>query len=217
MFQNQIKMKHKSLFLAFLFLSVKISAQSGNLEFMAGHSYFHYQHSMSKTLKKNGSVGWQHIATLIKQYENNPEKGGVADELMNQVYITFKTSRTISFKGGLFYTNTTGFKPSAAIQFLFMRKQWMMIVSPRIDVMKNPSYEIFMVTNYSPSINDKWKLHFRLQAMSSVSRFHDRSYQLARIGAGYKGLQFGAGINFDEYGKSFKLHNNAGIYFQAAL
>jgi hypothetical protein len=210
-------MKHKLFFLAFILLCSKIYAQKGNLEIMTGDAYLHYQHSFTGEIKPGSIVGWQHIATLIKQYETNPEKGGLPDEVMNQFYVTLKASKAISLKGGLFYTNATGFKPSAAVQFLFGKNNWVMVISPRIDIMKNPSYELFLVTSYTKPVNDLWKLYFRLQAMTSVARFHNRSYQLARVGVSYKGLQFGAGLNFDEYGRNKKVYNNLGIFIQAAL
>jgi hypothetical protein len=210
-------MKHKLFFFSIIFLCSKMYAQKGNLELMTGDSYLHYQHSFTGKIKTDGIIGWQHIATLIKQYNTNPEKGGIPDEVMNQFYVTLNASKAVSFKGGLFYTNATGFKPSAAVQFLLVKKNWMMVISPRIDIMKNPSYELFVVTSYTAPLNELWKLYFRLQAMTSVAHFHNRSYQLARVGASFKGLQFGAGLNFDEYGRDKKIYNNLGIFIQAAL
>lgn len=210
-------MTHKILLVVVLLMGRELHAQSGSAEFLAGHSYLHYQHSIHKSIRPGSVMGWQHIATLIKHYETDPEKGGLPDEVMNQFYLSVRVARGISLKGGLFYTNATGFKPSVSAQFTFSKKDWMMVLAPRMDIKKNPSYELFVVSGYSPDISRTWKLYFRIQAMSSVGKFHNRSYQLIRAGFSHKRMQFGAGFNSDFYGRSGIMHTNAGLFVQMSL
>jgi hypothetical protein len=211
-------MKHAFTLLLFVFVSAKMSAQIGPAELMVGHRYIHYQHSLSNSIKTNSKIGWQHIATLIKRYNTNTEKNGLPDELMNQVYLTARINSFMAIKGGLFYTNVGGFKPSIGLQFMVRKKSWMAIASPRVDIARNAAYEMFAVAEYTPSLSANTRLYARLQAMSSINaRQHNRSYQQIRIGAECNGFQFGGGLTLDEYGTNRTVYYNKGIFIRKVL
>lgn len=196
-----------------LLASQLVKAQSGNLDLMAGHEYLHYQHSVVYVFKNNSGVGWQHLAALIKRYEADEKYPTLKDELMNQVYLTARLSNSFTIKGGLFYTNVGGFKPSVSVQYSIVKSNWLMIVSPRADVVKNGAFEMFLAAEYKPAISSNLRLYTRLQAMTSITRIqHNRSYQLIRLGVEFKKLQFGAGLTLDEYGKKKNAHYNSGLF-----
>ena len=200
-----------------MLLTVRVVAQKGAVELMGGDNYIHYQHSLAQSFKAGSKLGWQHIATLIKRYHTSLDKTQPADELMNQAYVTAAINSFFSVKSGLFYTNAGGFTPSVALQFMVRKKQWALVVSPRTDIKKNASYELFAVTEYMPALSENAKLYFRLQAMSSVNKqHHNRSYQLLGIGLAIKELQFGTGLTLDEYGTKDRVHNNMGIFIRKA-
>lgn len=195
-----------------------VSAQAGPAELMAGNKYIHYQHSISQSFNSGAVFGWQHIATLIKRYNTNVEKKGFPDELMNQAYITATISQSISLKGGLFYSNAGGFKPSVGLQFFRHKKDWVVILSPRADIGKLAAYELFVLTEFTPAVSQKMRLYFRVQAMSNVgSKQHNRSYQQVRIGFDTGGFQIGGGVTLDEYGTSDAMHYNAGVFIRKML
>jgi hypothetical protein len=205
----------KYLFIALFFLtrSLTIQAQSGTADIMAGHEYLHYQHSLAYEFNKNSGLGWQHLATLIKRYQQDKKSPTLKDEIMNQVYLTARISQSILIKGGLFYTNATGYKPSIGIQYAIRKSNWMMVVSPRVDLVKKGAFEMFLATEFRPSLSGNIRLYSRVQAMSSVSlKQHNRSYQLIRIGIEMKSMQLGAGLVFDEYGRNRSVQCNSGIF-----
>lgn len=211
-------MRHIFIFISFFFISRNLSAQLGPAELMIGNKYIHYQHSLGQSFNQKSIFGWQHIATLIKRYNTNIEKKGFPDELMNQAYITASFNASFSLKGGLFYTNTGGFQPSVGFQFFKHNKDWTVILSPRADIGKTASYELFALTEFTPSVSDKVRLYFRIQAMSNVgSKFHNRSYQQFRMGLNVREFQIGGGITFDEYGTSDLVHYNAGLFIRKML
>ncbi|HZH65346.1 MAG TPA: hypothetical protein VEY10_10685 [Flavisolibacter sp.] len=192
-----------------------VKAQLGPVELMTGHNYFHYQHSFAQPLKPDSRLGWQHIATLIKRFNAYPEKGELPDELMNQSYLTFRFHQLLTAKGGLFYTNVGGYQPTIGLQFFWHNKHWVAIASPRIDIIKNGSYELFTSVEFSTSIGKDIELYSRLQAMSNISKeSHNRSYQLVRVGVEIKGFQLGGGLTLDEYGTSGKVHYNTGLFLR---
>ena len=142
----------------------------------------------------------------------------MSDELMNQAYLTFRIHQMFSLKGGLFYTNVGGYQPAVALQFFHRHKDWILVAAPRVDLVKNGAYELFLMAEFSPSITKKIKLYTRLQAMSNVSKEgHNRSYQLARIGLDIKNFQVGGGVTLDEYGEEGKLHVNTGVFVRRML
>lgn len=206
-------MKRLFFFIHAIVIFQNVKAQLGPIELMAGNKYIHYQHSIGQPLKTGSRFGWQHIATLIKRYNVNAERGGMPDELMNQGYLTFRLHPLLSIKSGLFYTNAGGYQPTAGLQFSWHSKDWVVVAAPRIDMIKNGAYELFTMVEYSPSIRKSLKLYTRLQAMSNISKeSHNRSYQLLRIGLEIKGFQLGGGLTLDEYGTSGKVHHNSGVF-----
>lgn len=196
------------------FLFYAAVAQTGPAELMAGDKYMHYQHSLAQSFSPESRTGWQHIATLIKRYDKAGGKTKLADELMNQVYITAQLSPVFSVKGGLFYTNIGGFKPSAGIQVFIHKKNWRLLLSPRADIAKKASYELFTMAEFTPVVAAEIKLYIRLQAMSNAGVHHNRSYQLLRLGIERKGFQYGAGITTDEYGTNGIIHVNTGVFIR---
>jgi hypothetical protein len=208
-------MKQLLLFLLGFILASKLSAQKGSAELMLGNRYLHYQHTLFQPLKDESRFGWQHIATVIKRYETQKGKAGFSDELMNQVYLTYALGKVVSVKAGLFYSNPVGYKPSLALQALLVHKHGSIVISPRINVVKEPDYELFLFSEYFLPISQKSRLLFRLQAMSNASRLqHNRSYQLFRVGVDLINLQLGAGFTLDEFGKNNKVYSNAGFFIR---
>jgi hypothetical protein len=210
----------KQLLFLFAVTSFIQNAQSqlGPIELMAGDKYLHYQHSLSQPLKAESRFGWQHIATLIKRYEPNEGKNAMPDELMNQAYVTFRIHSLLTMKSGLFYTNAGGYTPTAGLQFFLHKKDWVVILAPRVDLNRDPTYELFTMVEFNPSIRLGVKLYARLQAMSNFGRqSHNRSYQLLRVGVDLAGFQFGGGVSLDEYGTSRKVHHNTGFFVRRML
>lgn len=204
------------IILTSLLLTLQAStAQSGNADIMTGHEYLHYQHSLSYHFTKGSGLGWQHIAALVKRYERDEKNPLFKDELMNQVYLTARLSNSFTLKGGLFYTNAGGYKPSVSIQYMARKENWLVIISSRADLVKNGAFEMFLASEFKPAISEKLRLYSRFQAMTSITtRQHNRSYQFFRLGVETKALQFGIGLTVDEYGKNKTVQYNSGIFIR---
>lgn len=206
----------KSIFFVFIFFLLQnLQAQTGSVELMAGDKYLHYQHSISQSMKPGSKWGWQHIATFIKRFRTDPEKGGMPDELMNQGYLTFRVHTLLSVKAGLFYTNAGGYQPTAGLQFFRRKKDITAIINPRLDIRKNGSFELFTMLEFTPSLTRRTRLYTRMQAMTNITRgSHTRSYQMLRVGLTVKGFQVGGGLTLDEYGTTGKVHFNSGLFIR---
>jgi hypothetical protein len=137
---------------------------------------------------------------------------------MNQGYLRFNISPAFSVMAGYFYATVPDFGASVALQYFKKHKDWLFVLSPRIDIKKNGAYEIFGLAEYRPSIGRQLKLYSRIQAMSSFGPYaHNRSYQRIRLGIDVANFQFGAGLNIDEFGPDPLVKYNAGLFLRKEL
>jgi len=193
-------------------------AQTFIAEVMPGNRYLFYQHISNQKFKENGKAGAVHIANVSNWYEQNPAKGGMNNEVMNQLYISMQAGRKITFMGGIFYSNNTGIKPALALQYAHVFKEGLFILVPRIDLMTKGSAELMGMLEYHPQLTKHLKIYSRWQFMSNIGPYHhNRSYQRARLGVHIKKFQAGIGINLDEYGNTIQLKVNAGLFFRKAF
>lgn len=201
-----------------LLTSGKLSAQPMNMEGMPGNKYFFYQHSLSRQLGEKSRFNVKHIASVIARYNTNAESGGKANEIMNQAYLGFRLFKNLSFHAGGFYTDATNLRASAAIQFNLQRKDLLVVIIPRTDIMKQGAFDIFTLLEYKPVVADQVKLYLRIQTMSNFGPdHHNRGYQQFRLGLNAKSTQFGLGLNLDEYGEKLKMYSNWGIFIKKEI
>ncbi len=202
----------KTIIALIIFLiSINVTAQHSSAELMAGDKYLHYQHSLVHAFVKK--VQLQHIATYITRYEHSQKPGAMGNEIMNQAYVAYTISKGLTVKGGMFYTNASGYKASLAVQLHHQFKDLTVVIAPRADITKNGAYEVFALAEYTKHLRNKISWYSRIQFMSSITKQdHSRSYQQLRLGLRYKSWQMGAGITTDEYGIAKKIHTNSGIF-----
>ena len=196
----------------------QILAQGYTAEIMPGNRYLFYQHLFHQPFRENGKTGIVHIANISTWYEQNPIKGGMSNEIMNQAYISFRAGHSFTIMGGIFYANVTGIRPAIAAQFAHRFKNGLIVLVPRADVINKGSVELMGMLEYEPHITKHTKLYTRLQFMTNTGPFHhNRSYQRARLGVHIKKLQTGIAVNVNEYGYPAKLKVNTGLFLRKAF
>lgn len=193
-------------------------AQPIPVEVHTGHHYTLYQHTINKSFHPESKFGFVHIANVSAWYNRNPEKGGMPNEVMNQGYVRYNVSPAFSIMAGYFYATVPDFGGSVAVQYFKKNKDWLFVISPRVDIKKNGSLELFALAEYKPSIGRNLKLYSRVQAMSSFGPYdHNRSYQRIRLGLEVAKFQFGAGLDIDEFGPEAMVKYNAGLFVRKEL
>ena len=211
-------MKTIILFISVLFTAVIAKTQPVIIEGLAGNNYLFYQHLIAKKFSAESPLGIMHIANVSSFYRSDKNKEQKAAEVMNQAYITAKLNQSFTLLTGIFYSNATGIRLAAGIQYAVPFKNGLWVTVPRVDVMRRGSVEMMSMLELNPPLNDHTKLYFRIQAMSNYGPYqHNRSYQRLRIGITIKGTQVGAGINLDEYGRESKVHMNTGIFLRKEI
>jgi hypothetical protein len=202
----------------FLLQGLFISAQKFTIEVLPGHKYLFYQHLFTAHFEKSKGFGVVHISNMSNWYEHDKEKGGMNNEIMNQVYISWDQSGQLKFMAGFFYANATGLKPAVALQFAQRFKNGLFVLVSRTDAVKGGSFELMSMLELQPYIYKKLQLYTRVQVMSNAGPYHhNRSYQRFRTGIQYKQIQTGIGLNVDEYGFPAKVKLNAGFFIRKAF
>lgn len=188
------------------------TAQSA-FEGVAGHNYIFYQHNVNGSL--GSGFGVKHIVNLTIRYNTDPEKGNKPNEIMNQGYLSWRASKIFTLLAGVFYSLPTDYRPAAAIQYAVKKGNWLLVLMPRADLVKNGAFDLFGLLEYKASITPELNLYTRLQAMSNMKlSHHNRSYQQFRLGIDRRHTQFGFAMHLDEYKHEGEVHINVGIFFR---
>lgn len=199
-------------------LSITAKTQPILFEGMAGNEYLFYQHLIVKKFSPESPFGVMHIANVSSLYETDITKGGRPNEIMNQAYLTTTLSKSFTLLTGMFYTNVTGIRLAAGVQYALPFKNGLWVTVPRVDIKHRGAVEIMSMLELQPPLSDKTKLYIRLQAMSNYGPYHhNRSYQRFRFGVSIRKTQIGVGVNINEYGSASKAHVNTGIFLRKEI
>lgn len=205
-------MKKTRLVLATLTVSLMNFAQPLPLEIMTGNKNYYQQFSYSKVLYKS-HLGFFNTSSLLFMY-----KEGGKSELMSQSYITFRIMEDLKLGTGVFYASVPGLNPSFNLAYSKSFKSLSVIVSPRMDIKRSPSYDLMSALELRHTFQNNFKGFLRIQTMFNYTGVkHNRSYQYLRIGIGEKDKQFGFAVNLDYYGTNYKRNINIGIFSKIIL
>jgi hypothetical protein len=214
-FLKTLDMKKSITTIVLSLLSIVLLSQTMPVELSVGNRNFLYQHTIKWKLEKDSRFGFMHIANVQTWYDMHKAKAGNADEVMNQGYISFELLKSVSVLGGFFYTDVTGIRSTAALQFVKKKSDWIFMLTPRVDIMKRGSREIFTLFEYRPELTRKLKLYTRLQVMLNHGPSHfNRGYQRLRIGIDLNKLQFGFAQNLDQFGADLSMRSNTGVFLR---
>ena len=212
-------MNMKTLRPALLMLSVAIGllahasyrpahAQPIPVEAMAGSRYASVNVVMSKSFSASSKFGFFHLNTLTAEYNDKRES-----DLTLQDLLFFEPLEGFRITGGAFYASQPGFSPTAGMQFIHAGKRWFILLAPRVNIERDPSYTVFSILRYEAAITERATLYTSLQALNIFgAEGHIKSYQWTRIGLGIGGTQFGLAANFDEFGLDPQVAFSAGVF-----
>ena len=202
------------IFSGILLLASLISfSQNIPVEVVLSDKDYRYQHFFFKELAPESRFGFFHTSSMYFFYDEKRKT-----EMMSQSYLTLDINRSITVLGGTFYANVPGFKASGALQYKYVKDNLFVLVAPRIDLWKDPSYELFTLAEYRPPISKRLSLYTRVQTMSNFSQArHNRSYQNVRLGVGNKYTQAGLALNYDQYGSEVSTVMSMGVFLRHSL
>jgi hypothetical protein len=200
-------------FAMFLFGTNDSFSQPVPVEFMLGNRYSTINVVLSKPFTENSRLGFFHLNTLTMNFSDR-NKNDLA--LQNLVFYEFLNNFRIT--GGAFYGTYPGFSPTLGMQYINPGRKWFILISPRINIEADPTYNLFSIIRYKTDINSSIKLYTSLQALNILDgESHIKSYQWLRLGLEIKGTQFGLSANFDEFGPRPKLESSFGLFIRREI
>jgi len=183
------------------------------VEFMMGYRYSTVNLVLSKPFTETSKLGFFHLNTLTVNY-NDKNKNDLA--LQNLVFYEFLKNFRIT--GGAFYSTKPGYSATVGLQYINPGKKWFILISPRVSIEGDPSFNLFSIVRYKTDITSKTRLYTSLQALNIFDcKSHIKSYQWLRIGLEIKGTQFGLSANFDEFGPNPELESSLGLFIRREI
>jgi hypothetical protein len=208
---NLLKTTVTASFLLIISCSL-INAQPIPVELMLGNKYGTVNVVFSKAFSQNSRLGFFHVNTVQFGYRDKQKNDFILQDL---AYVeTFKNLRVT---GGVVYS-AGGFNATAGLQYIFSSKKLLVLLSPRVNIESDPSYDMMTILQYKPDLSDKLKLYTRLQLLNLFSKEGNmKSYQWIRLGLEYKGVQFGLAVNIDELGPKPSAQSSFGVFIRKEL
>lgn len=156
----------------------------------------------------------------LSEYYGDYDREMPMDEFIAQTYLTYDVLPGLSVTGGTAINHVSGFSPSLGLQLAMPFKDFFFLIVPRVELIGNNNAELLGFVEYKPMFNEKWGLYSRVQALYAQNlqaKAHEISYLRLRLGASYKGFQFGLGTNHVNYGP-MKFHKDFyGVFLRASL
>ncbi len=182
------------------------------VELMTGYRYLTFNLVVSKSFTPDSRFGFFHMNTIGVVYNDKEE-----NDISMQNLLTFEPVKNFRLTGGIFYGNP-GFKPTLGMQYLITGKKLFILIAPRVNIESDPAYDFFSIVQFKTPLSENTKLYTRLQLLNLFdSGGNIKSYQWIRIGLEIKGVQFGAAVNFDEFGPDPKVEYNAGLFIRREI
>lgn len=196
----------------------KISNTPIPIEVFANKDRVSFQLLISKHFSPNSRLGFFNVTQFTGRYSTADQ---AENELMSLPLVTFDVWKGFSLNAGTFIDNYTGFSPTAGVQYLFAKQDFLLIALPRVDLVRNYNFEAFGLVEFTPKYSANWGFYTRLQGMYNHNikqNLMERSYFNVRGGMTYKNLQFGLGYNYDVYGGTLpNKHHSLGIFVRTEL
>lgn len=181
-----------------------------NVEALVADQGIVMQTIINKQFRDTPRLGFFSVSSLISDWDTHK-----LTDFMSQSGITLNVFKNLKLIGGYHYTEVTGFRPSAGLQYSYAADDWLVVLYPRADLTNNSNQENYASVDYTPQINDKYSLYTRIQGLYTFALDngdHQRSYMLARIGLKRGDYTFGIGGNLDYFGPDAQRIENIGVF-----
>lgn len=186
------------------------------IEAFAGNKGLVFQMILNKSFGQKSRFGFFTVTNFVGDYADQNQQ----NQFLSQSFLTANLWKGFYINAGVSLNYMTGFRPSAGLQYVFAKRNFLAVILPRIDLTQTKNFETFGLVEYQPKFNKEWGLYTRIQSLFNQNtqlNFHDRSYVWLRLGASYKNFQFGWGMNIDYYGPAKLNENSFGAFLRTEL
>jgi hypothetical protein len=206
------RMANSILFVGSVLLPRSVLSQAVPVELMTGLDYGTINLIVSKGLTGTSRWGFFHQSTLTADFSGDEQ-----DDLAMQQLLFFEPVKGFRLTGGAFYGGP-GFNPTAGMQYVIAGRALFVLVAPRVNIERDPSFSVFSILRYKPSIAQNTRLYLGMQALNTFDASnHIKSYQWLRVGLDRMGTQAGVAVNFDEFGPHPDLQLRVGLFVRREI
>jgi len=200
------------LFAGLLFFMHSALSQPIPVELMTGHRYASINVVVSKNFSETSRLGFFHLNTITMDYDEKDNNDFTLQDLL-----FYEPVNNFRITGGAAF-GKFGFRPTAGMQYVNTGKVWFILISPRINIDNEPTYNFFSIVRYKPRLTEKTKLYMGMQLLSVFDGSeHIKSYQWLRAGLEIRGIQFGLAAGLDEIGPQPDIQINFGLFIRKEI
>lgn len=98
----------------------------------------------------------------------------------------------------------SGLYPKAGIQFVKLKKDYTIFSWLVTETLKEPNVDFFCLVRYTPALSHTFNLFSQVEFVNTFPTVPGKTFSFAqrvRLGLKIKGFQFGAGLDFSQYGR----------------
>jgi hypothetical protein len=180
-------------------------------EILIGNESLNYQMVINKKFSPTSKLGLFSLVSFAADYKNSKAK----NEFMVPVQVNYALNKNFAINMGIAMNSNWGFRPTAGLQYLYLKKELIIFDAPSVYLTETHSIENFGFILFKPEIKKNLSLYSKLQLLYSINTetgMHDRSYDYVRLGLSIKTLSFGIAANWDWYGPMKYHKQNLGIF-----
>jgi len=111
-----------------------------------------------------------------------------------------------------------GVYPKIGIQYVKIIQNFTLFGWTVIETLQNANVDLFLLSRFTPKISEKLNLYTQLELLNNFPTTNKNNFnfvQRIRLGLKLKEFQFGAGFDFNEYGRNnFVSTNNLGGFLR---
>ncbi|AXT49925.1 hypothetical protein D1818_03450 [Aquimarina sp. BL5] len=214
-------MKKTIIIISFLIIGFAnyLHAQFTQVELFSGFDKTDFTLYSSYAIDKSETFS---INTLVFFQKFKDKENQNFDEIGVQPTLFWNINKHISLGPSLYYNSFSGYSERFSVKFSLKNSRVLFVVIPTVahSEQTNDSYaEIFAQLQLNTPINDKISLWLNGQFLTVWDEFerHSRSFQQLRAGLSFKGHQFGAGVDFDQFGQKPIGKSSLGMYYRKIL
>lgn len=182
------------------------------VELMTGHRYASVNVVLSRNFAETSRLGFFHLNTITMDYDEKDNHDFTLQDLL-----FYEPIKNFRITGGAAY-GKFGFRPTAGMQYVNTGKVLFIMISPRINFDREPTYNFFSIVRYKHRLSENTKLYLGIQLLNVFdANEHIKSYQWVRTGLEIKGIQFGLAAGLDEVGPQPNAKSNFGLFIRKEI
>ena len=215
--RNAIRAIRKVILIVF---AISLNMQSGfsqedqppiPVEVLFGNKAIFSQLVLNRDFSENSKFSLFSLANYTSVYDKEEQDNDLA--IINQ--ITYDLGKGFGVMGGVNVNSAVGLTPVIGPKYVYVSRKFLAVSIFSYSVDGKHDMSLFGLYEFTPPVHEKTFLYTRLQVLFNHSigeRHHNRSFMYLRVGLKKNKLNFGFGVNLDQYGPDKDFMDNYGAF-----